>query len=130
MLGAEAARCGDVRSVKATMVVTAITTAVGTILVVVGIALLVLPGPGLLLIAAGLALLARNFTWAEDLLHRARTTIDHRRERRGAHTDAAVDGTGPADDASGPGESARPLTAGHDDGDATSGGNSPVMPAA
>lgn len=70
------------RSDKATMVVTVVTTAVGTVLVVMGIALLVLPGPGLLLIAAGLALLARNFTWAEHLLHRARTTIDHRRGRR------------------------------------------------
>jgi uncharacterized protein (TIGR02611 family) len=36
----------------------------GSVLTLVGIALLVLPGPGLLLIVAGLALLGTQFTWA------------------------------------------------------------------
>lgn len=45
---------------------------VGGTLIVVGIVLLVLPGPGLVLIALGLAVLASEFAWAEALLHRAK----------------------------------------------------------
>lgn len=115
------------RSDKATMVVTVVTASVGTVLVVMGIVLLVLPGPGLLLIAAGLALLARNFTWAENLLHRARATIDRRHGRRGADSDDAATGSSPA---AGPGKSGRPLASAQNDGDATSGGDGSVMPAA
>jgi tellurite resistance protein TerC len=36
----------------------------GFVLLLIGIALLVLPGPGWLMIAAGLALLAPEFAWA------------------------------------------------------------------
>jgi tellurite resistance protein TerC len=42
----------------------------GTTLVLVGIALLVLPGPGLLTIAGGLALLGTQFVWARRWLDR------------------------------------------------------------
>jgi uncharacterized protein (TIGR02611 family) len=38
---------------------------VGWILVVVGLAAMILPGPGLLLLLAGLAILSQQFTWAE-----------------------------------------------------------------
>lgn len=44
---------------------------VGSALVVVGLALLVLPGPGILVIIAGLAVLASEFAWAEHLLDEA-----------------------------------------------------------
>ncbi len=40
----------------------------GTVLLVVGIALLVLPGPGIPLIVAGLALLGTQFPWARRVL--------------------------------------------------------------
>jgi hypothetical protein len=40
--------------------------------VVVGLVVLVLPGPGLLLISAGLALLATEFAWAQRWLTRLR----------------------------------------------------------
>ena len=40
----------------------------GSMVVVVGLALLVLPGPGLLLLTAGLALLASEFAWAQRWL--------------------------------------------------------------
>ena len=40
----------------------------GSMVVVVGLALLVLPGPGLLLLTAGLALLATEFAWAQRWL--------------------------------------------------------------
>ena len=42
----------------------------GFTVVLIGIALLVLPGPGLLVIAAGLAMLALEFAWAERVLER------------------------------------------------------------
>jgi uncharacterized protein (TIGR02611 family) len=42
----------------------------GFVCMLVGLALLVLPGPGLLVIAAGLGLLALEFDWAERWLER------------------------------------------------------------
>lgn len=44
--------------------------ALGSALIVVGIILLVLPGPGLLLIALGVAVLASEFAWAETVMGR------------------------------------------------------------
>jgi uncharacterized protein (TIGR02611 family) len=43
---------------------------VGGTLIVVGVVLLVLPGPGLVLIALGVAVLATEFAWAESVLTR------------------------------------------------------------
>lgn len=45
---------------------------VGTVLVVGGVVLIVLPGPGLLVIIAGLAVLATEFAWAEHLLDKTK----------------------------------------------------------
>jgi uncharacterized protein (TIGR02611 family) len=45
----------------------------GFLVVLVGLAMLVLPGPGLLVIAIGLGILALEFAWAERLLER---TVD------------------------------------------------------
>ena len=45
---------------------------IGGTFVVVGIALLVLPGPGIAFILIGLAILATEFVWAEALLHRVK----------------------------------------------------------
>jgi uncharacterized protein (TIGR02611 family) len=44
----------------------------GTVLLLGGIALLVLPGPGFVLIAAGLAILATRFEWARKPLEYAK----------------------------------------------------------
>jgi len=41
---------------------------IGTALVLLGMLLLVLPGPGIVTIAAGLAVLATEFAWARRLL--------------------------------------------------------------
>jgi uncharacterized protein (TIGR02611 family) len=46
----------------------------GTVVLIVGLALLVLPGPGVLVVAAGLGLLATEFPVAATVLHRGRTT--------------------------------------------------------
>jgi uncharacterized protein (TIGR02611 family) len=50
---------------------------VGFIVVLVGVAMLVLPGPGLVVIAIGLGILALEFAWAERLLER---TVDRMEE--------------------------------------------------
>jgi uncharacterized protein (TIGR02611 family) len=47
---------------------------VGSSLIVVGVILLVLPGPGLVLIALGVAVLATEFAWAESVLQRMKRT--------------------------------------------------------
>ena len=49
---------------------------VGFLLLGVGIALLVLPGPGLLVIAAGIAVLALEFPWAERLAKRIQMAVE------------------------------------------------------
>ena len=43
-------------------------TVAGPLVVVVGVAMLVLPGPGLVVIALGLALLALEYEWARGLV--------------------------------------------------------------
>jgi hypothetical protein len=49
-----------------------VVTLVGAGLLLVGLAMMVLPGPGILLIVAGLAVLATEYVWARTLLVRAR----------------------------------------------------------
>jgi drug/metabolite transporter (DMT)-like permease len=44
----------------------------GSALILIGLVLLVLPGPGLLLLIAGLALLATELAWAQRWLTRVR----------------------------------------------------------
>ena len=46
---------------------------VGCTLLVVGVALLVLPGPGIIVIGLGLALLSAEFVWARRLLDRIKS---------------------------------------------------------
>jgi uncharacterized protein (TIGR02611 family) len=48
---------------------------VGTAVVVLGFALIPLPGPGWLIVFAGLALLATEFAWADRLLRYARRKV-------------------------------------------------------
>ena len=42
---------------------------VGAFIFIVGLALLVLPGPGIAVIVLGLAILATEFTWAQCSMH-------------------------------------------------------------
>jgi uncharacterized protein (TIGR02611 family) len=46
----------------------------GTVLLI-GVAMLVLPGPGLLIIAAGLGILATEFFWARSALRKAKGAV-------------------------------------------------------
>jgi putative transmembrane protein PGPGW len=56
----------------------------GWVLLALGGALLVLPGPGLLVIAAALALLAPEYPWAARLLRSTKDRISALRPRRDA----------------------------------------------
>ena len=70
---------------KAQKIIVAIT---GGIVLLIGIALLFLPGPAFLVIPAGLAILATQFQWARRWLqkakawaHKKRVAIKHRMKR-------------------------------------------------
>jgi tellurite resistance protein TerC len=45
---------------------------VGVTVLIIGAALLVLPGPGIVVILIGLAILATEFTWAQRRLHQVK----------------------------------------------------------
>ena len=45
---------------------------IGGVVLLIGVAMLVLPGPGIIVIIAGLAILAKEFTWAERTLDKAK----------------------------------------------------------
>ncbi|MGW8368520.1 MAG: PGPGW domain-containing protein [Gammaproteobacteria bacterium] len=53
----------------------------GTTVLLLGAAFLVLPGPGLLIIPLGLAILAIEFLWARDLLHKLRRGLSEASRR-------------------------------------------------
>jgi hypothetical protein len=52
-----------------------ITATIGFTIVLIGIALLFLPGPALVIIPFGLGILATEFLWAKRLLQKIRKTI-------------------------------------------------------
>lgn len=51
-------------------------TVVGAAVVVVGLALLVLPGPGVVVVVLGLAILATEFAWAATALEKTKTAAE------------------------------------------------------
>ena len=54
----------------------------GTVLVI-GVAMLVLPGPGMLMVAAGLAILATEFVWARRAMRNAKGAVARVRRKSG-----------------------------------------------
>jgi uncharacterized protein (TIGR02611 family) len=55
----------------------------GTVLLI-GVALIVLPGPAFIVIPIGLAILATEFAWAQRAVTRARALVDRARGRQPA----------------------------------------------
>ena len=51
-------------------------TILGGALLLLGLAMMVLPGPGILVIVAGLAVLATEYVWAQRLLKRAKSQAE------------------------------------------------------
>lgn len=56
---------------------------IGGTVVIIGLALLVLPGPGVPLVVAGVAILATEFIWAQRAFRKARGAIARARHRSG-----------------------------------------------
>ena len=56
---------------------------IGGTVVLIGIALLVLPGPGLAIIALGIAILAIEFAWAKRVLERGKEAVNSVKQRFG-----------------------------------------------
>ena len=54
----------------------------GTLLILVGIVLLVLPGPGLLVIALGLIVLSLEFDWAKKIVESFRRWAERTRNKK------------------------------------------------
>jgi uncharacterized protein (TIGR02611 family) len=54
----------------------ALRIAAGFALLLAGLAMVLLPGPGWVTVALGLALLAPDFPWAHDALHRLKHTAE------------------------------------------------------
>jgi membrane protein implicated in regulation of membrane protease activity len=56
---------------------------IGSTVLLIGLAMLVLPGPGLPIVAAGLAILATEFIWAKRAMRRAKGTVAKARRKSG-----------------------------------------------
>jgi tellurite resistance protein TerC len=54
---------------------------IGSTVVLIGIAMIVLPGPALIVIPAGLAILATEFLWARHALKKCKDLADHTRRK-------------------------------------------------
>jgi tellurite resistance protein TerC len=54
---------------------------IGGTIVLIGLAMIVLPGPAIVVIPLGLAVLATEFIWARLWLRRARRIFKHARDR-------------------------------------------------
>jgi tellurite resistance protein TerC len=76
------------------MIKRVIIAVVGGTVLLIGIALIVLPGPAVLVIPAGLAILAVEFAWARRWLRKTREWIDAAKskvQRKGADTDCKTE---------------------------------------
>jgi tellurite resistance protein TerC len=56
---------------------------IGATVVLIGVAMLVLPGPGVVVIAGGLAILATEFIWARRALRNAKGAVAKVRRKSG-----------------------------------------------
>lgn len=59
----------------------AIVATVGLTVVGIGIAMIVLPGPAIVVIPIGLSILATEFVWARDLLHKIKDRLSKRNSK-------------------------------------------------
>ncbi len=59
----------------------AVVAVIGFTVLLIGVAMVVLPGPAVVVIPLGLAILATEFVWAKRLLEKARATVS-RKERK------------------------------------------------
>lgn len=55
---------------------------IGTTVVIIGIIMIFTPGPAIVVIPLGLGILATEFVWARDLLHKVRTYIETKTKKK------------------------------------------------
>ena len=72
----------------------AVVAAIGFSVLLIGLAMVALPGPAIVVIPLGLAILATEFVWARRLLEKARATIGRKESRRNERTSFADDQNG------------------------------------
>jgi tellurite resistance protein TerC len=72
----------------------AVVAVIGFTVLLIGVAMVVLPGPAIVVIPLGLAILATEFVWARRLLAKARATIGRKESRRDERTSFADDQNG------------------------------------
>ena len=65
-----------------------IVAVIGVTILLIGVAMIVLPGPALIVIPLGLAILATEFAWARRAIRRARVVIAKARGRESGKTRA------------------------------------------
>ncbi|MCB1120123.1 MAG: PGPGW domain-containing protein [Verrucomicrobiae bacterium] len=59
---------------------------VGGTVLLIGVALIILPGPAFVVIPLGLAILAVEFTWARRWLHKAREMVKNRLSKKESYS--------------------------------------------
>jgi hypothetical protein len=91
-----AARPGDILRFIARNSKRVAVTIAGGVLILVGLVLLVLPGPGIVVIALGFAVLGTEYAWAAAALERTRRTAEQagKSVKRGAATAAQASWSG------------------------------------
>lgn len=68
----------------------AVVAVIGFTVLLIGLAMVVLPGPAFVVIPLGLAILATEFVWARRLLEKARATIARKESgKKGGASDQA-----------------------------------------
>jgi tellurite resistance protein TerC len=71
----------------------ALVAVIGFTVLLMGVAMVVLPGPAVVVIPLGLAILATEFVWARRLLEKARATIARKESRKKEQASIADDQT-------------------------------------
>ena len=77
--------------IKLTWLKRAVVAVIGFTVLLIGLAMVVLPGPAVIVIPLGLAILATEFVWARRLLEKARASIAGKGARKKAQSHAADD---------------------------------------
>ena len=81
--------------IKFTWLKRAVVAVIGFTVLLIGVAMVVLPGPAVVVIPLGLAILATEFVWAKRLLEKARATITRKSTKTNERSNAADDQIGP-----------------------------------
>lgn len=77
--------------IKFTRLRRAVVAVIGFTVLLIGLAMVVLPGPAVVVIPLGLAILATEFVWAKRLLEKARATIARKGRRKKEPSNALED---------------------------------------